>query len=302
VFGVPFSGMRANLTYTIAGRSSDEELGAIFQAVSPGYFATLGIPRLSGRDFTRSDTADAPMVVIVNEALVRRHFAGVDPLAQALDLGDGEPLRVVGVVGSTRYGGYDSETVPEVYLAFEQFTLTFTSLVVRAAGDPDGLVGAIRSKVLEIDPDQPVHRVQTLTDLMQDTVAQPRFNSRLLTVFAAVALGLSAVGVFGVISYAVTQRTRELGIRMALGAEPRRVRAMVLRHGALLAGIGVAAGLLFAALLARLARSQWFGIAVNDPLVFAVVPVMLAAVALLAAWLPARRATRVDPVVALRME
>jgi putative ABC transport system permease protein len=168
--------------------------------------------------------------------------------------------------------------------------------------DPEDLVASIRRKVLELDPDQPVYRVQALTDLMADTLAQPRFNSRLLALFAVIALALAAAGVFGVISYAVTQRTREFGIRMALGAEAARVRALVLRHGLLLAVAGIAAGLAGAAALARLIDSLWVGVDANDPLVFALVPAVLAGVALLAAYLPARRATRVDPIIALRSD
>jgi len=316
VLGLPFSGTRANFTFSIDGQEPPppgDEYGANFQAVSPDYFATLGIPLLTGRDFSRADSADAPVVAIVNQALVDRHFADVDPLTQALSMGDGEdatPIPIVGVVGSIRYGGYDSEAIPEVYMSFEQLTLPFTAVVVRAAGDDraaggtnlDNLIASVRAKVLEIDPDQPVYRVQPLTELMSGTLSQPRFNSRLLSLFAAVALLLAAAGVFGVISYSVTQRTREFGIRMALGAEAAKVRAMVLRHGTLLAGLGIALGLGGAAVLARLISSLWVGVNANDPLVFAAVPTLLALVALLASYLPARRATRVDPVIALRSD
>lgn len=308
VLGLPFSGTRASFSFGIEGREPPppgQEYAANFQPVSPDYFATLGIPLLAGRDFSRADGADAPAVAIVNEALVRRHFPDVDPLRQALRLDygdDAEPIPIVGVVGSIRYGGYDSEAVPEVYMSFEQLTLPFTSVVVRAAADPDDLVAAVRAKVLEIDPDQPVYRVQTLAGLMSNTLVQPRFSSRLLSLFAAVALLLAAAGVFGVISYAVTQRTREFGIRMALGAQAAEVRAMVLRHGSLLAAVGITAGLAGAAVLARLIDSSWVGVDANDPAVFAAVPAILIVVALLAAYLPARRATRVDPIIALRSD
>jgi putative ABC transport system permease protein len=316
VLGLPFSGTRANFVFTIDGEDPPppgQEYGANFQAVSPDYFTTLGIPLLAGRDISRADTVDAPAVAIVNQALVDRHFAGVDPLTQAVHIGDGEdgdPIPIVGVVGSIRYGGYDSEAIPEIYMSFEQLTLPFTAVVVRAAGDDRGagganlenLIASVRAKVLEIDPDQPVYRVQPLTDLMAGTLSQPRFNSRLLSLFAAVALLLAAAGVFGVISYSVTQRTREFGIRMALGAEAGKVRAMVMRHGTLLAVLGITLGLGGAAVLARLVSSLWIGVNANDPLVFAAVPTLLALVALLASYLPARRATRVDPVIALRAD
>jgi putative ABC transport system permease protein len=178
--------------------------------------------------------------------------------------------------------------------------LPLTSVVVRAQGDPEELIASVRAKVLEIDPDQPVYRVQTLAGLMADTLDQPRFSTRLLSLFAALAMMLAAAGVFGVISYSVSQRTREFGIRLALGAEAGRVKRMVLRQGALLAAAGVSAGLAAAAVIARLISSMWEGVDANDPLVFVAVPGLLAAVALLASYLPARRATRVDPVIALR--
>jgi len=206
------------------------------------------------------------------------------------------------VVGSTRHFGYDREPGPEVYLSFEQLTFPFTSLVVRATADPQDLTALLRRTVTSIDPGQPVYRAQTLEDLMSDTVAQPRFNMLVITVFGAVALLLSAVGVFGVISYTVNQRTRELGIRMALGAERGQVMSMVFRQAAALvvAGIGIGLAAAFGATL--LARSLWFGVGATDPLVFVAVPAILTATALLATYLPALRATRVDPVVALRSD
>ena len=308
VLGLPFSGTRANFFYLIDGEEPPppgQEYGATFQAISPGYFDTLGIPLLAGRDFTRADSVDAPTVAVVNEALVQRHFPDVDPTTQALRLDDGpdgRPIPIVGVVGSTRHRGYLAEIGPEVYLSFEQFTLPLTSVVVRGSGDPEALVAAVRRKVLEIDADQPVYRVQSLQDLMEDTVAQPRFNSSLLAVFAGVALLLAAVGVFGVVSYSVSQQTRELGIRMALGANARRVRAMIIRRGAVIVGLGIVIGVTTAAAISRLLENLWFGVSAMDPLVFVVVPGTLAAVSLLATYLPARRATRLDPVAALRSD
>jgi putative ABC transport system permease protein len=308
VLGLPFSGTHAGFTYMIYGEEPPppgQEYQASFQAVSPGYFDTLGIPLLAGRDFTRGDSADANTVVIVSEALVRRHFADVDPLTQALRLDDdptADPVPIVGVVGSTRHLGYDSEIEPEVYLSFEQMTFPFTSVVVRTAGEPQDLVASVRSKILEVDPDQPVYRIQPLEDLMSDTVAQPRFSSRLLGVFAAVALLLAAVGVFGVISYSVTQRTRELGIRMALGADAGSVRKNVMLHAGGLVALGVGIGLVSAAALARLMEHLWVGVSPVDAPVFIAVPCVLAAVSMLATYVPARRATRVDPVAALRAD
>ncbi len=308
VLGIPFSGTHAGFSYLIWGEEPPppgQEYEASFQAVSPGYFETLGIPMLAGRDFTRADTADVPEVAIVSEALVRRHFPDVDPLTQSLqfDTGpDGTPIQIVGVVGSTRHLGYDGEIEPEVYLTFEQMTFPFTSVVVRTAGDPADLTAIVRGKVLELDPDQPVYRIQPLEGLMFDTVAQPRFSSRLLGGFAAVALLLAAVGVFGVISYSVSQRTREIGIRMALGADAGNVLTTVMAHAATLVGLGIVGGLAAAAGMARMLEHLWVEISALDPTVFVAVPCVLAAVSLLATWLPARRATRVDPVEALRAD
>ena len=181
-------------------------------------------------------------------------------------------------------------------------TFPFTSLVVRAKGDPEELTASLREAVLAVDPDQPVYRIETLETLMAKTVAQPRFNARLLGFFAAVAVLLAAVGVFGVISYTVSQRTRELGIRMALGADSSSVLAMVFRRGSLLVALGVIVGGAGAYAISRLVEDLWFGISAADPLVFATVPAILVVVALLACYLPARRATRVDPVIALRSD
>ena len=305
---VPFSGGNANFTYAVYGEAPPppgQEYDASFQAVSPGYFETLGIPLLAGRDFTRADSADGQAVVIINDVVAQRHFAGVDPTTRSLafDSGpDGEALPIVGVVGSTRHHGYESDFAPEVYLSFEQMTFPFTSMVVRARGDAEAIAGSVRAKVLEIDPDQPVYRVQALDALMADTVAQPRFNAQLLGGFAGVALLLAAVGVFGVISYSVSQRTRELGVRMALGASSATVLKMVFRQGLVLVALGLAIGLAAALMISRLVESLWFGIGAADPLVFVAVPTILAVVSLLASYLPARRATRVNPVTALRSD
>ena len=237
--------------------------------------------------------------------LARKHFPGLDATTQALRLDsdpEAEPVRIVGVVGSTRHLGYAVDPAPQVYLSFEQMTFPFTSLVVRAKGDPEELTASLREAVLAVDPDQPVYRIETLETLMAKTVAQPRFNARLLGFFAAVAVLLAAVGVFGVISYTVSQRTRELGIRMALGADSSSVLAMVFRRGSLLVALGVIVGGAGAYAISRLVEDLWFGISAADPLVFATVPAILVVVALLACYLPARRATRVDPVIALRSD
>jgi predicted permease len=306
VLGLPFSGTQAGLGYRLWGQPDDDPgFGANFQAVSAGYFGTMGIPLLAGRDFTSTDSARTSPSVIINEVLAERHFAGVNPVGQALKLDSGpdaEPVPIIGVVGPTRHFGYDRDPGPEVYLSFETLTFPFTSLVVRSAVDPEGLIALLRRTVTKLDPDQPVYRAQMLEDLMSDTIAQRRFNLQLITVFAALALLISAVGVFGVISYTVNQRTRELGIRVALGAAHGQVMGMVLRQAAALVVAGITLGLGGAFAAMRLAGNLWFGASTADPLVFLAVPTILGATALIATLLPALRATRVDPVSALRAE
>jgi putative ABC transport system permease protein len=273
--------------------------------VTPDYFRAMGVRVREGRVFTDHDTAEVAPVAVVDETFARAHYAGESALGKrlrfgALDDKDAKWLEIVGVVGHVKNYGVDEDSRVEVYLPYYQSPVSSVTLVVRAAGDPAGLGGVLREVVRAADPDLPLYAVRTLPEIVSDRTAQRRLASTLIAVFAAVALALAAVGIYGVMSYAVAQRTQEIGIRMALGAERREILRMVLRHGTLLAVTGVALGLVAALALARLITSLLFQTSAADPPTFSVVPVVLIAVAVLACWVPARRATRVDPLVALR--
>jgi putative ABC transport system permease protein len=275
--------------------------------VTPEYFRAMGVRVLQGRVFTDQDTADAPGVAIVDETFVRDHYPGEGALGKRLRFGglddkDVQWLEIVGVVGHVKNYGVDEDSRVEVYLPYYQSPVGAATLVVRAEGDPARLTGALRAAVKAADPELPLYSVRTLDELVSDRTAQRRLAAVLITVFAAVALALAAVGIYGVMSYAVAQRTQEIGIRMALGAEREQILRMVLRHGTLMALGGVGLGLLAAFVLARLITSLLFQTSAADPPTFSVVPAVLIAVAVLACYVPARRATRVDPLVALRTE
>jgi putative ABC transport system permease protein len=275
--------------------------------VTPDYFRAMGVRVLEGRVFTDHDTADAPPVAIVDETFARDHYPGERVLGKRLRFGgpddtDAKWIEIVGLVGHVKNYGVDEDSRVEVYLPFYQDPTGQATLVVKADGDPARLTGALRSAVTAADPDLPLYAVRTLADIVSDRTAQRRLAALLITVFATVALVLAAVGIYGVMSYAVAQRTQEIGIRMALGAEREQILRMVLRHGTLMAVIGIGLGLLAAFVLARLITSLLFQTSAADPPTFSVVPVLLILVALVACYVPARRATRVDPLVALRTQ
>jgi putative ABC transport system permease protein len=275
--------------------------------VTPDYFRAMGVRVLEGRVFTARDTADAPPVAIVDETFARAHYPGESALGRRLRFGalDDEKakwLEIVGVVGHVKNYGVDEASRVEVYLPYEQSPVSGVTLVVRAAADPAALTGSLRAAVKAADPELPLYAVRTLPEIVSDRTAQRRLAATLIAVFAVVALALAAVGIYGVMSYAVAQRTQEIGIRMALGAERREILRMVLRHGTLMAVSGVGLGLAAAFGLARLITSLLFQTSAADPPTFSIVPVVLIAVAVLACWVPARRATRVDPLVALRSQ
>jgi putative ABC transport system permease protein len=274
--------------------------------VTPDYFRTMGLRVVEGRVFTDQDTAEVTPVAVVDETFARTHFPGESVLGKRLRFGgrqtkDAKWLEIVGMVGHVKNYGVDQPSRVEVYLPYYQDTVTGgLTLIVRTDQDPARLAPGLRAAVKALDPEVPVYAIRTLEDLVSDRTAQRRLAVTLITVFAAVALLLAAVGIYGVMSYAVAQRTQEIGIRMALGAEREHILRMVLRHGTLMALTGVALGLAGAFGLARLITSLLFQISATDPPTFSVVPLLLIAVAVLACYVPARRATRVDPLVALR--
>ncbi|MGH9843194.1 MAG: ADOP family duplicated permease, partial [Blastocatellia bacterium] len=292
------------------GRPPEEgqKLGATpLGLISPDYFRTLGIGLRAGRYFDERDTAEAPRVLILSEMLARQLFPNEDPLGKRIHVpgppGPNKELPVVvGVVGDVRHQGLEQAVRAQVFAPFTQFASTRMVLAVRTAGEPQSMAAALRAAVLATDPEAPVYEVMTMEERLRDSVAARRFILLLVGLFALLALALAAVGVYGVLAYAVTQRTHEVGIRMALGAEGRDVARLFLKQGMALVVCGVMIGLLGAFGLTRVMAGLLFGVKATDPLTFTGVAFLLTLVALAACWLPARRATRVDPLVALRHE
>jgi putative ABC transport system permease protein len=270
----------------------------------------LNIPLLRGRTFDERDIQKSPPVLIVNETFARRYLAGVDAVGQRViiegEAGDDKmpPAReIVGVVGDVRHEGLDTESGAEYYVPYTQVPQAFMSLVVRStANNPEALAASVREVIKQKDPEQYVPKIQPMTQLMADAVARRRFNALLTGLFALVALLLASVGIFGVLNYTVTQRTQEIGVRLALGAQTRDVLRLVLSQGVRLILVGLGLGLIASFALTRVLAGMLFGVTPTDPLTFAAVSLLLTAVALFACYIPARRATKVDPLVALRYE
>ncbi|MBZ5621636.1 MAG: ABC transporter permease [Acidobacteriia bacterium] len=276
------------------------------QAVSPGYFETLGLSLLSGRLLTADDRTGQQPVALVNQAFARQYLKGQDAVGRRLSRGQGRPwITIVGVVNDVRRGGKTDTINPQVYFSAAQtdmYPVRIAELAVRTAGEPRQLVNAIQSQVWALDKDQPVTDVRTMEEIIDAAVSQRRFQTLLLVVFAAVAVGLAMIGIFGVLSYSVSQRMPELGLRIALGAEPRHILALVLKQAGALIGAGVAIGLAGAYGLTRYVESLLFGIHRTDWTTYAAAVGLLAVVAVAASLIPARRGSRVDPIVALRYE
>jgi putative ABC transport system permease protein len=273
--------------------------------IGPGYFQTLGVALLAGRDFEPTDAGQAPAVAVVNESFWRLHFPerqAADVLGQRVSVNGPEgPWRaIVGVVADAKYGSLTEERVPILYVPLAQRHETGMTLYVRASGDPASLLGAVRREVQSIDPNLPLPELRTVRDTVASALWPARMGAVLLGVFAGLALLLAAIGVYGVVSFGVAQRTREIGLRMALGAGAASVQGMVLKQGLRLVAAGLSIGLVLALVAARFLESLLFGVSGRDPATFVIVPLVLAAVALVACLLPARRATRLDPLVALR--
>jgi putative ABC transport system permease protein len=284
--------------------AENEGITSNYFAISPSYFQAMGIPVVKGRVFSDQDNAQGPRVAIINETLARRLFPDEDPIGQRVYITNG-PLQwneVVGVVGDTKQRSLDTPAPPQIYEPYPQHTWSWMSLVVRTSGDPLSLAGAVRQQVAAVDKDQPVADIRSMEEIVAQSVGQQRFSLLLLSVFAGLALVLAAVGIYGVMAYSVTQRTREIGIRMALGAKPGDVLRLIVGKGMVLALAGVAAGVAGALALSRFLASLLFEVRPNDPVTFALVSAVLVAVALAASYLPARRAMKVDPLVALRYE
>jgi putative ABC transport system permease protein len=309
---LPLTGSNISDSFTIEGRppiAKEAEPSTEYHVVTPRYFESMGIPLLSGRDVAPTDTRQSPNVVVINDVFARRHFAGENPLGHRLRLQGQErdPLLIVGVVSNVRNIGLDEQPTPEAYVPFLQDPLFPTyqrsmTIVARTKSDPGAIAGTLRAALPSVDKSLPVYALKPMTEHLRDSLARRRFNLILLSIFSGVALALAAVGIYGVISYGVTQRTHEMGIRMALGAQPRDVLKLVVRQAMMLALAGVGIGLLASWALTRLMKGLLFGVSVTDPMTFVAIALLMTLIALLACLIPARRATKVDPLVALRYE
>jgi len=282
---------------------SNSTPAATFQVVTTDYFRSAGVKLQRGRQFTEFDREDSPPVAIINETMARRFWPGEEALGKRIIIrNDRRASEIIGVVSDVKHFGLERETQPEMYRPFDQVVIDVMPMVVRAQGDPASFAGAIRRHAQAVDPDVAVDRIAPMRELLSDSLAQRRFTMLLLGAFAAVAMLLAAIGVYGVMAYSVTERTREIGVRLALGAQRGAVSRLVMKQGLKLASVGVAMGLLASIVLTRLMKNLLFGVSATDPLTFAMIALLLVAVALLACWIPARRAAKVDPMVALRCE
>src|SRR6266404_3437964 len=304
---LPMTAGNSSRGLTIEGRPNDgsgDGPGADYRVISPDYFRSMGIPFSRGRDFTDRDTANAPPVVIINETMASRYWPDEDPLGKRLRVAaEGEPwMDIVGVVRDVKHFGLDSQSKAEIYVPYLRDPWPFMTIVVRSTSDLASLSNTMRNEVWAVDRDLPVPDIRTMDQLLSGSVSRPRFNTLLLGIFASIALVLAAVGIYGVMSYSVTQRTHEIGIRMALGATQSDVLKLVVGQGMKLALIGVGIGLAAALALTRVLATLLFAVGATDPATFVIISALLTGVALGACFVPARRAMKVDPMVALRYE
>jgi putative ABC transport system permease protein len=299
-----------SISIQIAGRPEPppgQEPIIVTRMISPGYFETMGIPLVSGRQLTDHDTEKSPNVVVISETMARRYWPGEDAIGKRIAAGrvtsDADWIQVIGVVKDVHQFELSADPKPQMYLSYRQAEFFWPEdLVVRTDVDPASLAATVRNAVWEIDKEQPVSNIRTMEDILADSIARQRFSMLLLGVFAGVALLLAAVGIYGVMSYSVAQRTHEIGIRMALGAQTSAVLKLAVGYGLKLVVAGVVIGLVAAFVLTRLMSTLLFGITATDPATFALISLLLIAVAAIASYIPARRATKVDPLIALRYE
>jgi putative ABC transport system permease protein len=311
---LPLSGWNSSRAFAVEGQPAPtrgQEPEAEFRCVSEDYFRAMRIALRRGRGFTPADREDAPLVAVVNETMARRFFPGEDPIGRRVDfrlrpVGAAEAgpswREIVGVVGDVRHQGLAQPARPEIYLPYRQEPVSLVALAVRTGSAPEAMATAVKSAVWAVDAEQPVIAVMGLDRLASESLALRRVSMLVLAAFAAVALALAALGLYGVMSFSVAGRTREIGVRMALGARPRQILAMVLGQGLAVTGLGVAVGLAAALALTRVLASLLYGVSATDAASLAAVAALLVSVALAASYVPARRATRVDPMTALRSD
>ena len=308
VTGAPLGGYFGDVAILIDGRLAPDNIDgqrALFTMISPDYFRAAGVPLKQGRFLTGDDSKDRSNFTVINETMARRYFPNENPIGHHISLTskskpfDGE---IVGVVGDVKQMGLEAENRPNFYVSFRQYEVAFMVFVVRTTGDPSAMIPTIRAKVREADKYAPITRIRTLEQVVSDSAAQPRFYTLLLGLFSGLSILLAAIGLYGVMSYSVSQRTREIGIRLSLGAQPNRILGMVVGQGIVLIAIGVVVGLAAALAFTRVMTGLLFRVSATDPATFSIFVVLLIAIALLATYIPARRASRVDPMISLRYD
>jgi putative ABC transport system permease protein len=306
---LPPDGLFSRESFSVEGRTeggSASAPSADYLPVSDRYFHTLKVPLLRGRDFTEADKADSPRVVIINKHLADRYFANDDPIGKRVIMGDtsseNSKYTIVGVVGEVKYHGLSDKVGPQLYFPYTQHPTGGAYFVMRTSSAPQAMFETVHKTVFSVDNEQPVRLLRTMDELLSEAVAQPRFSMLLLTIFAAVALALTSIGLYGLIAYSVTQRTHEIGLRLALGAGPRDVIMLILKQGMKLAMIGAVVGLIAAFASTRMISNLLYGVSATDPVIFLGAALTLVFVAILACLIPAGRAGKVEPSVALREE
>jgi putative ABC transport system permease protein len=303
----PFINLEQDAPFTIQGQPAPpkgSEPTAFYAEVSPDYLSTLSVPLRSGRFFTRFDKEDSALVVVINQTMARRYFGNEDPLGKRLTVIFDEPevREIVGVIGDVLHSGLDTTARPEMFVPYWQSPTPQMTFVVKTTPDAAAMLPAVKSAIREVNANQTFSRTATMEQLVSESLKQRRFNLFLLVSFATIALLLAGIGVYGSINYSTRQRTHEIGLRMALGAQSRDVLRLIVGHGLALSLTGIAIGLIASFVLTRLMKGLLFGISATDPVTFVVISLLLTSIGLLASWVPARRATKVDPMVALRYE
>jgi len=309
---LPFSGQGGSRSFRVEGRPPlrpNESMEEQLRIVTDGYFGVLNTPVVRGREFDEHDTLGSRRVAVVNEAFARKLFPDATAIGQRISFSNDSPVwyEIVGIVGNVKHRGLDATDRPELYVPYRQplfdsWTVRPMYVVVRTGGEPHTAASMVRREIGRVDRDQPISDVRTMDDRIDTSLAGRRFNTVLLGLFAALALTLAAVGIYGIVAWSVTERTHEIGVRVALGAQRRDVVAMMMRQGLTMTAIGTAAGVVAALALTRVMAGLLFGVGTADPATFVAIPILLAVVSLAACYIPARRATRVDPMLALRSE